>query len=200
MQTRPDSHLTFSRFLTPQPAVSHLLQDVERHPPAVQHRVVEILDVEPGSQLLLRLSAQADEDRMTQFVAARLSRRRAVALNFPSDASSRVAVLSDEIFDGLLASPAQMMNSRVHHAAVGTEELRLEVAQPPERVLVVHPELIGQLLRVERPPLPIPGEATRLADERQVGVGKREPPFELMAGQALMEDCGGESESRPLRG
>src|SRR5690348_16597729 len=110
MQTRPDSHLIFSRFLTPQPAVSNLLQDVERHPPAAQHRVVEILDVEPASQLLLRLGAQADEDRVTQFVAARLSRRRAVALNFPSDASSRVAVLSDEIFDGLLASPAQMMN------------------------------------------------------------------------------------------
>ena len=91
-----------------------------------------------------------------------------------------------------LAAPAQVVDAGVDHAAAGAEQLRAQIADAAERIVVVHPHLVGELLGVERPALGVAGEAERLADQRQAGVGQREAALELMAGQALVIDRGGE--------
>ena len=110
-----------------------------------------------------------------------------------------LALLIDEMADRLLAAPLQRVDAGVDHAAIGAEQLELEIAKPSQGIVVVHPDLIRELFGVQRPAFAIAGKSTGLADERQRRVGESEPSFHLMTGQTFVIDGRGETEFWPFR-
>src|SRR6185437_7965743 len=109
-------------------AFDHALEHVQRHASAGKSGFAQILYVVCCTQRSLRALAALGPHRVADLVAARLSRRGAIALDLASRETRCVAALFDEIPDRLLAAPFHVMDSGIDHAAIGAEELEFEIA------------------------------------------------------------------------
>ena len=92
---------------------------------------------------------------MSELVTAGLARRGAIALDFARGEARGLALLVNQIGDGLLPRPAQMVQARIDHTAIGAKQHEFQIAEPPKRIIVIHAKLVGQLFGIERPPLAI---------------------------------------------
>src|SRR3546814_5646440 len=90
---------------------------------------------------------------MADLVARRLARPDGVAIDLALAAAAGDAGSGDEIIGRLLAAPALGVKARVDHEAGRPEQVRLEHPGPTQRVALEHPNLVGQLLGIERPAL-----------------------------------------------
>src|ERR1700722_7470486 len=148
--------------------INHGIENLQWHPAAIEAGRVKILDVKLWTEVFLRALAIVEPHRMSDLVAAGLTRRCAVTLDFAGDESRRVALLVDEIPDRLFARPFEVMNAGINHATIGAEELKFEIADAAEWIVVIHADLVGELFSIERPAFAIAREADRLADKGQI--------------------------------
>src|SRR2546430_16458912 len=98
---------------------------------------------------------------MPDLVRAGLSRPDTVAVDLPLRPRARDRSLSDQVIRGALARPAFGVDPGVNNQAHRTEKHRLQIADSPEWVVVVHAELVSELLGVKRPALCVRGEKAR---------------------------------------
>src|SRR5882757_5239673 len=59
------------------------------------------------------------------------------------------------------------MQARVHNEAARTECNRLQIPQPTNRIVLVDTQLVGELLRIERPPFSVGIEREQRAGQRK---------------------------------
>ena len=85
----------------------------------------------------LRLVALPVDLAVTDLVAARLAGPRAVAIDFAGDLLRIRSVHVDEELHALLARPALGVDAGVDDEAAGAEGDRLQVAEPPDVIVVV---------------------------------------------------------------
>ena len=135
---------------------------------------------------------------VADLVRARLPRVDAVAFHLARGEAFGLADLVDEILDRLFARPFELMQPGVDDAAIGAEQLFLQIADAAQRIVVIHAHLIGQLFGIERPAFGVARKTDGLAQQGQVLVGERQAAFELMPRQALVEHDGGQHEFRPF--
>src|SRR5882724_9702574 len=128
--------------------VDVLRQHVERHVAAEHYRVVERLEIVARPERSLRALALPVDLAVPDLVATRLSRPRAVAIDFTGHLDRIRSVALDEEVDPLLSRPSLRVNASVDHQTAGAEGDRLQVTKLADRIVFVGPELIGQLLRV----------------------------------------------------
>ncbi len=81
-----------------------------------------------------------------------------------------------------------------------TKGIGSEIADLAERIVVIHPKLVGDLFGIETPAFAIGGDRCRLAIERQLAVLELQRPFEQMPRRAFMIGEGGQRVARPFRG
>src|SRR3954471_24037793 len=112
-------------------------QHVERHVAAEHHGVVKRLQVELSAQRRLRLVALTVDLAVADFVAARLTRPRAIAVDFARDLLRIRSVDVNEEADTLLARPALGVDTGVDDKAAGAEGDRLKVADAADMILLV---------------------------------------------------------------
>src|SRR5690242_5491294 len=141
-------------------------QDIERDVAAEHHRVVERLQIELRPECRLCLVAQPVDLAVPDLVTTCLSRPRAITIHLARHFQGIRPVHVDEEPDALLARPALGVDARVHDQPARAERDRLEVAEPPDVVLIVRAQLVGELLGVERPAFRIRIERQLLTDQR----------------------------------
>src|SRR6185369_11277726 len=173
------------------------LQDTQRHR-ALAQDLMELLDVESGTEALLRLVAGAHPGRMSNLVAAGLADHRAVALDLPLRAGAGVAGRLDHVIGRLLAAPSLGMDPGVDDQTRGAEQERLEITGAAERIVRIDAELIGDLLGIKRPTLRVGGEAAGLAQQRDVLGLLGDADLQVMARHALMVTEGRQRIFRPV--
>src|SRR6476469_6379398 len=105
---------------------------------------------------------------MTDLVAAGLARPAAIAVDLARHLERVGAVALDEEVDALLASPALGMDPGVDDEPAAAKRDRLEIAEASDREIVIHAELIHQLLGVQSPAFRISVERKQRTDERQL--------------------------------
>ena len=135
---------------------------------------------------------------VADLVRARLPRVDAIPFHLARGETFGLADLVDEVLDRFFARPFELMQPGVDDAAIGAEQLFLQIADAAQRVVVIHAHLIGQLLGIERPAFGVTRKSDGFAQQGQVLVGERQPAFELMPRQAFVEDDGGQHEFRPF--
>ena len=116
----------------------------------------------------LRLLALPVDLAVPDLVAARLPGPRAIAIDFAGHFQRIRSVHVDEELHALLARPALGVDAGVDDQPAGAEGDRLQVAEPPDRIVLVRAELVGELLGVERPPFRVGVEGEQLADQRHL--------------------------------
>src|SRR6266567_5436090 len=109
-------------FLLRDPFVSAGVEHIERQGAAVEHLVVELTEIEFGTQLVLSAIAQFAELELAEFVAASLCRPRDVAVRLRLECGlihrSRLA----EEVDDLIAAPSLGVNPGVDDQTHGAEQ------------------------------------------------------------------------------
>ena len=68
----------------------------------------------------------------------------------------------------LLARPALRVDAGVDDQPAGAERDRLQVAEPSDRIVLVGAELVGELLRIQRPAFRVRVEGEQLPDQRHL--------------------------------
>src|SRR5688572_4728059 len=111
-------------------AIDHARENRHRHIAAEHDGVVQRLDVVAGAEVRLGLASQPIDFAVPDLVAARLTRPRAVSIDFASHLFERGSVGLGEPADRLLARPAPGMQTRVYDEAAGAKCNRLKVAEP----------------------------------------------------------------------
>ena len=103
---------------------------------------------------------------MADFVAAGLAGPGAIAVDFAAHFFRVGAVIGDEPLVGFFAGPAFGVQARIDHEAARTEGEGLQIAQTPDREIIIDAELVGDLLRVQGPAFGIGIERQQRADQR----------------------------------
>src|SRR5262245_6558697 len=124
---------------------------VERHVSTANDRIVECLEIVFRAKRGHRPLALTVDLAVPDLVAARLPGPRAIAIDFARDFQRIRSVHVDEKLDALLARPLLGMNASVDHETARAERNRLQVSNPPDGVVLVGAELVGELLRVQAP-------------------------------------------------
>ncbi len=120
---------------------------------------------------------------MTDLVSAGLARPAAIAIDLARHFLRLGAIALDEELAALFTGPALVVQAGVDHQAARAEGEALQVAETADLEIVVGAQLVGQLLRIQRPAFGEGVEGKDGADQRQA-VGER--PLPRMAGDTLV--------------
>src|SRR4029450_528707 len=172
-----------------------LLQDRQRHGPILED-LVELLEVEPGSERRLRFGPSAGPGHVADLVAAGLAHLRAVAFDLALDARPGKAGRRDHIVDRLFAAPALGGKAGVDDETSGPEQEALQITGALDAI--VGAKLVRQLLGIKRPAFRIGREAAYLAKRRYVLGFLGQADLQMMAGHAFVERKGGQRIFRPV--
>src|SRR5262249_55384167 len=113
--------------------------------------VVKGLEVVLCAESLLSHLALTVDLTVTHFVAAGLSRPRAVAIDFAGHLKWVRSVYIDEKLHTLISRPFLWVNTGIDDKATGAECDRLQIAEASEEVVVIGTEFICELFGVESP-------------------------------------------------
>src|SRR5690606_30878989 len=107
----------------------------------------------------------AHDFAMAHLVATCLARPAAIAADLARDLERIRSVTLDEEADPLFTCPAFRMQAGIDNQAARQERQRLKIAEPPYLEIIIKPQLVGELLGVERPALGIGIEGEYRADQ-----------------------------------
>src|SRR5688572_9578555 len=113
---------------------------------------MEVAHVESLSLPLTQAFTHRADLGCSDHEAAGLSRIDAIAIDLALRRCRLLADVLDHPANRLLARPAMMMNAGIDDDARRAEQLRLQQADTTRRIVVVHAELVGNTLRIKRPP------------------------------------------------
>jgi hypothetical protein len=103
--------------------------------------------VETTAKPRLGTFAQALQLKVADLVATGLPRPATVAFNLAACVVRREAGVVDKIRNRLLAAPTARVQTSVYYEPAGAEERGLQHSEPAEWLLIVGPQLVGELLR-----------------------------------------------------
>jgi len=142
-------------------------EHVERNVAAIDHRLVEVAQVVPAAERRLRPPPQRDDLGAADLVAAGLPGPGAVAVDLALRVGARQTGRGDELGERLVARPALRVDAGVDDQPHRAPRQPHQIAEPACRIALVHPQLVGELLGIERPAFRIGVEGEDRADERQ---------------------------------
>src|SRR5690606_10176752 len=105
---------------------------------------------------------------VSDLVAARLPDPAAIAVDLARDLERVRPVALDEELHPLLARPALGVDAGIDDEAASAESDRLEIAEAPDREIVVEAELVGELFGIEAPAFRIGVEGEHRTDQRHL--------------------------------
>ncbi len=111
------------------------MQQVQRHRAAVDHFIVECLDVELGAELRFGFIAQLANSQLPHLICQRLPRPRDVAVGL-SLRERVVQVVGVHVIDHLLAGPVLLVNASINNKPNGAKQLRVQPAIVGHRILI----------------------------------------------------------------
>ena len=164
---------------------------------AGKYLIVEAADVEFVSQLIFRILAKPQNLKLSDFVAERLRRPRAIAVGLALYRDFVNGGVLVEIIDHLLPRPVLVVKAGVDDQANRPQHVILQVAVVAVRILVKS-DFLAQPFRVQRPSFDIGGVAFVLAEERQVGQLLRNRNLHVMSGHAFVIGGGFDIQYRAL--
>ena len=142
-------------------------QHIERYVAAADYGLIKIAQIILCSQRRLGPLALGVDFALAHFVAAGLPRPGTIAVNLWREFSDAGAVGLSKPPLRLASAPAHGVEARIDHQTAAAEGNALQIAQPPDRIIVIGTQFIGELLGIKRPAFRIGVERQDRADQRQ---------------------------------
>ena len=163
--------------------------------PSIEHRGVELADVELRPEFLFGARAQLADLELADLVGERLARDRHVAFGLGDATRLGGGAVRVHVIEHLLAGPALRVQARVDDEADRAPQFAFEAAEVLVRV-GVHAEFLAQRFRIQAPAFAVRGVPAEAAELRQALLLALDRDLEMVAGIGLVQR---QRFHRPLR-